>query len=143
MNNNRFINSYDKLNDDVLDIIKSHLKPEILVWLNKENYFKYHKCVKNMINKEKYDDYVRDIVKHDCSFVFEQIMNEHFLKFHKWKFYTYKNTRFHSYLIFLRYYAYSNNSHKCVEVIDDFTSQKGFSPNWYKYRGIIIRNNNN
>lgn len=143
--NDRFANMYDKLNDDVLELIKSYLPPETLVWLNKSNYLKYHRVVKNMIPNDRFDDYIRDIVKTDSSFVFEQILKENFTRFHKWKgyFQPYQTPciRHHSYLTYLRYYALSNNSQKCVSIIDKYAEINGFSSNWYKYRGIIIRNN--
>jgi hypothetical protein len=130
---------YDMLNDDVLSLIKTYLPPETLVWLNKEYYLKYHSVVKHMINIDKYDDYIRDIVKSDSSFVFEQIIKENFIKFHTWKSYYHETIRHHSYLTYLRYYALTKNAKKCVSIIDDYANKNGFSSNWYKYRGVIIR----
>lgn len=138
----RFVNLYNILNDDVIGIIKNNLPEDVLVWLNKEYYIQYHSAIKKRIPENEYNEYINDIVKNDCSFVFEQILKENFDKFHKWKLYTYKNIRFHSYLTYLRYYARSNNSIKCLKVIDDYALFiKDFSPNWYKYRGIILNSN--
>ena len=136
----KFINMFDNLNDDVLSIIFEQIPDEKKIWLNKSNYLKHHNLVKNMIEKEFYEDYVLDIIKQDYSFVFTQIINERFENFHKWKNYYFNEVKYHSYLIFLREFAKKNNSPKCVEVIDNKAIEKGFSPNWFKYRGFIINN---
>ena len=146
INNNykdeRFINMFDILNDDVLSIIFQQIPNENKVWLNKHYYLKYHKLVKNMIDSEFYESYILDIVKQDYSFVFTQIINEKFDYFHKWKNYYFNGEKYHSFLIFLREFSRKNNSPKCVQVIDNKAIEKGFSPNWFKYRGIILNNRN-
>lgn len=137
--NDRFVDMFDKLNDDVIGMIYDKLPVETTVWLTKENYCKNHKIVRKMIEPEFYESYILDIVKQDYAFVFSEIIKERFDNFHKWKGYYFNETRHHSFLTFLRHFATTNNSPKCVEVIDIRAIEKGFSPNWYKYRGIILR----
>lgn len=129
------------LNDDVLGVIKSYIPTEKLVWLTKNDYIKHHTVIKRLILPNQYDDYLRDIVKHDCAFVFERILCEQFDKFHAWKHFDYNYVRYNSYLSYLREYANKNGSIKCVKIIDEIAHEKGFSKKWYKYRGIIIRSN--
>jgi hypothetical protein len=128
----------DILNDDVIGVIKSHLPQETVVWLSKEDYIANHSVIKRMIPQCLYDEYIHDIVSHDCSFVFQQIMHEQFDKFHNWKRFEKGGHRHHSYLTYLRDKCVDSGSVKCAAVIDGLASEKGFSANWYKRRGIII-----
>ena len=135
----RFIDLFDRLNDDVLSLIFDKIPIDKKVWLTKENYIKHHKLIKKMIHPDFYQKYILDIVKQDYAFVFSRIIDENFKDFHKWKGYYYNQERHHSFLTFLRGYAISNSSLKCIEIIDKKAEENGFSPNWYKYRGIILR----
>ena len=136
----KFINMFDRLNDDVLGLIFEQIPDENKIWLNKSCYLKHHKLVRNMIDSEFYEAYVLDMVKQDYAFVFTQIINERFDYFHKWKNYYFNDVKYHSFLIFLREFGIKNNSPKCVQIIDNMAYEKGFSPNWFKYRGIILHN---
>lgn len=128
----------DVLNDDVIGVIKSFLPKEIRVWLSKEDYIADHSVIKQMIPINHYDEYIHDTINHDHSFVFTQILREQFDKFHKWKNFEKNGNRHHSYLTYLRDKCVEKNSFKCAGAIDDFAAVKGFSPNWYKRRSIII-----
>lgn len=125
------------LNDDVLSIIKSFLAPEVKWCLTKKWYIKEHKIVKSLIPENRYDAYVRDMIRHDYAFVFEQILEEKFDIFHKWKRFKFQDNVYPSYLIYLRDFAFACNSRKCHQLIDNFAIKKGFGSNWYKYRNSI------
>jgi hypothetical protein len=128
----------DVLNDDVIGVIKSFLPKEIRVWLSRDDYVADHSVIKQMIPADRYDQYIHDVIKHDHSFVFTQILREQFDKFHRWKRFEKDGNRHHSYLTYLRDKCLEVNSLKCANAIDDFAEVKGFSPNWYKRRSIII-----
>lgn len=130
----------DKLNDDVIGVIKSYLPPEKLVWLSRDDYIANHSVVKQMIPSCFYDSYIHDILKHDCSFVFTQVLREQFIKFHNWKKFEKNGNCHHSYLTYLRDYCDKVNAIKCINVIDNMAKENGFSCNWYKRRRIIISN---
>lgn len=132
------------LNDDVLGIIWSKLPPEFTMWKDRSIYIENHALVKNLIPVHLYDSYLRDILRNDCAFVLEQILKEQFDKFHKWKKYVYRQVCYPTYLVYLRTYARdcvqeSGRSSSCLEVIDRIAQEKGFSPNWYKHRNVIVR----
>lgn len=125
------------LNEDVLGIIYSHLKSDVLWCLDKNNYFEHHHIVRKLIPNQDYDAYIRDMIRNDCSFVFHQILEERFDDFHKWKKYYFNQNMFPSYLIFLRSFAFDNSSYKCLKVLEQQCEKKGFEPNWYKRRNSI------
>lgn len=132
------VDLYDVLNDDVIGVIKSFLPRETRVWLSKEDYIADHSVIKQMIPPSRYDQYIHDVIKRDHSFVFTQILREQFDKFHKWKGFEKNGNRHHSYLTYLRDTCVEKKAFKCACVIDEFAEVKGFSPNWYKRRSIII-----
>ena len=136
------VNLQDVLNEDVISVIKSFLPRETRVWLSREDYIADHSVIKQMIPANRYDQYIHDVIKHDHSFVFTQILREQFDKFHKWKGFEKNGDRHHSYLTYLRDKCVEKNSFKCAGAIDDFAEVKGFSPNWYKRRSINISTTN-
>lgn len=132
----------DVLNDDVIGIIKGMLPPEKRVWLSRADYIENHWVVKKMIPQPFYDSYIHDIIRHDCSFVFTQILQEQFAKFHAWKDFSKGGNRHHSYLTYLMDYCIDVGATRCATAIDTVAEQKGFSENWYKRRGVILSSNN-
>ena len=139
-----FLRLFDNLLcDDIVDIVKSKISPEIQLRMgmcSKYEYIKNHKLVQKMIPLNDYNDYLHDIVKHDCAFVFGLILNEKFDKFHKWKPFYNKSTSHPSFLIYLRDYARMNMSDKCVAVIDKIAQEKGFAKNWYRNPNRVVCN---
>lgn len=132
------MNLTDVLNDDVVGLIKDHLPKEIRVWLTRDDYIQNHSVIKQMIPSDMYDQYLHDVMFNDHSFVFTQILHEQFDKFHNWKPFEKNGSEHHSYLTYLRDKCVKFGSLKCAGVIDSFAGIKGFSPNWYKRRAIII-----
>lgn len=126
------------LNDDVIGVIKSFLPKETLVWLSKEDYVANHSVIKRLIPQCVYNEYIHDVILCDHSFVFTQIIDEHFDKFHHWRHFEVAGNRHHSYLTYLRDYCLFADANKCKAVIDRKAAEKGFSENWYKRRRIII-----
>ena len=135
-------NLQDVLNDDVIGVIKSFLPKEIRVWMSKDDYVANHSVIKHMIPANRYDQYIHDVIDKDHSFVFTQILREQFDKFHNWKHFEKNGNRHHSYLTYLRDRCLEKKSMKCACAIDNFADVKGFSPNWYKRRSIIISTTN-
>ena len=117
------------------DIIKEYifpkLSPEILVWLTKENYIKYHYVIKNIIPKYSIESYIRDIIRNDYSFIFNYILDEQFIKWLTMKKYTYKSYIFENYFTFLMQFCIDNNSNKCLILIQNKGSNY-FKEKWSK-----------
>ncbi len=53
------------LPDEIIYIIYCKIKPSQLIFLNKENYYKYNHLVDTLIIKGRYDSYIRDIIRND------------------------------------------------------------------------------
>lgn len=138
--NKKILSNIDKIPDDILlNNIKPILKPETLVWLDKANYIKYHYCIENLIKHRPsinhpsgvYDSYVRDIIRLDYSFVFQQLINDKISNWKKINNYRYKDKIYKSYLYFLFDYALDNNSIKCRNIINNIINAL-YSKNRYK-----------
>jgi hypothetical protein len=129
-----------KIPDDVINhYIYPFLPPTTLLWTNKKYYEKYHYLVEEMISKEDYNNYIRDIIRNDCGYVFQQILNE---KIHKWcdkqKIF-YKNNIYLNYLSYVYGICVENNSSKCKDILSRSMEEAGLSKNWYKKN--ISKNN--
>ena len=97
-NNNLFnnlFNNIQKLPQDIIFLIKEYIPKKYLIFTNKENYKLYHKLLKPSINN--YENYIRDTIRRDNSFVFEQIMNENYKIWKTKTNYMYKNMIFNNY----------------------------------------------
>jgi hypothetical protein len=132
MNNNNIIESINLLPEDVvLYEIFPNLKNELLAVLNKKYYTKFHTCLRNKIPNDKYEGYIRRMVRHDHFFVFEQILEENFDKWRLMKKYAYKSYIFDTYLHFLIQFCIDNDSHKCRELIN-IKASSVLNKNWHK-----------
>lgn len=138
--NKKILSNLDKIPDDILlNNIKPILRPETLVWLDKTSYIKHHYCIEHLIKHRPsitypsgvYDSYVRDIIRLDYSFVFQQLINDKISNWKKINNYRYKDKIYNSYLYFLFDYALDNNSVKCRKIINNIINAL-YSKNRYK-----------
>ena len=117
--------------------IRPNLRPETLVWLNKEYYDRYHECVRGLIPPENYESYIRDMVRHDCAMVLGKLIDENFDKWKKMKKYYYKDKIFKNYLCFLMFLCVENHAVKCQHVLHSKASAV-LGEKWHK--NVRIRN---
>lgn len=132
----------DKLPSDVLmQYILPNLAPETLVWLNKTNYITYHSCIFSLLRKRpnycfplgKWETYVRHMIRDDCAFVIQQLLNDNGKKWMHHRNYRYKNCTYPTYLHFAWAYSTDFVSSRCRKLIFN----KGIElmgRNWYKKR---------
>ena len=111
--------SINQLPQELKDTIFEYVRPVVLQTLNKSYYLLHHASIKHYLCnvKHQYDNYVRDIVRRDNSFVFNQVLQEnykHWLHFHN---YHYKEKNYINYLYFLMDYCLLYDSNKCKELI--------------------------
>ena len=78
----KFWESISKLPNEVCSIIFSYVRNEEKVFLNKEFYENYHYLISSKISYNNYDNYIRDIIRTDSSYVLNQlkIMRDGWLK---------------------------------------------------------------
>jgi len=137
------MNDYDnyfilikQLPTDIFYIIKEFLPISITVFLNKDLYIKNHKIVKRYISKNSYENYIRNMIERDNSFVIQQLMNENFERWYKFKNYLDKNICYYNYIYFLIEFSIINNSIDCMKKLKSHLLNTGLSKNQHKKNAI-------
>jgi hypothetical protein len=118
------------LPDELILYIQDFIPKKQLVFTNRENYKLYHIFLKPCILK--YENYIRDTIRRDNSFIVERIIQENFKIWQNINHYMYKNMIFKNYIYFILHYCIENESSNCREVIMDFLKQQGFAKNLHK-----------
>ena len=122
----------------LMDIIQEYIPYKILVFLNKEYYVLYHPYIRKMILKNEYENYIRDTIRRDHHFVFEQIMRENFKRWLKIREYRYKNSIYSNYVYFLKDFCLINDSTNCRNFLNAFLKEQGIGKNQHKKN--IVKN---
>jgi len=117
-----------KLSTETIDTIKEFVPRLSFVFTNRENYLLYH----HLLNINNYENYIRDTIRRDNSFVFDRIIRDKFEKWQNIKQYIYKNMIFKNYLYFTIHYCIENDSSNCRTTIMDYLKQRGLDKNLYK-----------
>ena len=105
------------LPNEVCSIIFSFVRDEEKVFLNKEYYEKYHYLISNKISSN-YDNYIRDIIRNDSSFVLNQLLLENYERWLQKKKRIHKNIIYNNYSDYLLGLCMENESTKCRELIN-------------------------
>lgn len=116
-----------ELPDVIIDIILEYVPKERLIFVNKTYYKLYHHLLKKHIRL--YESYVRDTIKRDNEFVFEQILRENNDMLIECRNYRYKYMIFNNYIYFLNYFCIENNSENCRQLLKEELIKR----NLYKY----------
>jgi hypothetical protein len=120
--------------DELKRIIFSFIPIYRKVFLNTYYYYNFHKYIK--INNT--ENYIRDIIRNDNSFVFKFIIKDNFYKWKLLKKYLYKNIICYDYLSFVNYYIIQNKANKCQKELNDYLKEEGMSKNEFKKKNTII-----
>ena len=123
--------------------IQDFIPIQVLCFLNKKYYIKYHKYVKEWIPKDLFENYLRDAVRRDNDFVFDLLVKENYKKWLQIKKYRYKNTIYGNYICFIDSFCIENNSTNCRNLLKEFLNKTGLSKNQHKKNtitNIIWRN---
>lgn len=135
-----FITKLQALPDEIAMVhIFPKLKPESLVWLNRENYIKYHYTLNKLIPKGRHAQYpqgsfeafIRYTIRNDYSFILKQLLIERKDKWLKMRDYHYDTSYFNTYLHFLTYFAFKNASYKCEQLVNT-VGKAELGEKWYK-----------
>lgn len=119
--------------------ILPHLSPQVLVWLNRANYIKYHHVLTPLIpniRSERFplgkrETYVRHMIREDCSFVIARLLSDHARAWLRHSGYYYKTRSFPSYLHFLFQYSLDVTASRCRRCINDKAIDL-VGKKWYK-----------
>jgi hypothetical protein len=131
------IKSLESLPSEIISIIKSYLPNTKLIFLNKYYYKKYHYLVKNIINKNDFEKYLREMIRRDNDFVFSHILLDFHTSIAKIKNYVYKDVMYKKYYYFLIDYCIKNESIKCRNILNDFLKVQGLCQNRHKKNSVI------
>jgi hypothetical protein len=120
----------NKLPEELIDVIKEYIPKKCLVFLNKTNYLLHHEIIRKYIIN--YENFIRDVIRRDNSFVFERIIAESYQKWFRIKNYRYKNIVFNNYAYFIINYCIENDSNNCKKITEDFFKELGLCKNLHK-----------
>lgn len=116
-------NICDILPFELCDIIFSFIPDYNKIRLNKTYFQKYHHLIKSHIINNKTEDYIRNMLRQDCDFIFFQLLQENHFKWNNlMRNYYYDTLIFSTYIDFIAYYCDEHESHKCKSLIDDHTT---------------------
>ena len=118
------------LPDDIVHIIFEKLLPYNKIFLNKEFYMKFNPIIDPYINN--CENYIRDIIRKDYSFVFKFIVERKFKKWLRMRNYSYNNIIYPDYVHFLLFFTSSNNAYKCNDLINLHLNLSGLKKEWRK-----------
>ena len=104
--------------DDIIAKIWSFININNKVFINKEHYIKHNKLIDNFISNGRYESYIRDIIRHDAAFVFQNLLHRNFYIFLNIDNYRYDDIIYGNYILFLLYFSNKNNSQKCSNLIN-------------------------
>jgi hypothetical protein len=128
--NNKICKKIQDLPDELIQIIKEYIPIIVIVFVNKKNYNLYHFYTKRYIIN--YENFIRDTIRRDHSFVFNKIIEENYKKWLDKKKYIYKNTIYKSYIYFIIDYCIENSSTQCRSMILEFLKVYGLCQNQHK-----------
>jgi len=130
------------LPDVLINCIKEYIPFKQMVFSSKEYYLLYHPFIKKMILKNNYENYIRDTIRRDHYFVFEQMTKENWKRWLSIRDYRYKNSIYSNYIYFLKDFCLINDSTNCRNVLNSFLKEQGIGKNQHK-KNIVknIRNN--
>ena len=126
------------LPDVLIDYIKEYIPLKQMVFSSKEYYLLYHQFIKNMILKNNYENYIRDTIRRDHYFVFEQMTKENWKRWLSIRDYRYKNSIYSNYIYFLKDFCLINDSTNCRNVLNNFLKEQGIGKNQHKKN--IVKN---
>jgi hypothetical protein len=119
------------LPEDIVDyVIREYIPDEYFIFTNKEYYNRCHHLLKTRITQ--YEQYLRNTIRRDHSFVFETIMKENICNWFMLKSYIYKSTCYTNYIYFLIDYCNENEAAECREVLVNYLRQLGLCQNQHK-----------
>jgi hypothetical protein len=118
--------------DDIKNIIKEYLRVPTIIFITKDNYIFHHKYLKPYIIKNRFEAYIRNVIKQDHEFVFNQLIHENIEKWILLKNYIHKNIIYKNYVYFLIFFCIDCDSIRCYNTINVFLKQKQMCQNRHK-----------
>ena len=121
-----------KLPDELKTFVSSFITRKVKMFLNKGLYLENHQFIRDYISRCRFESYIRDVIRKDHSFVFNNLLVHNIDKWIKWKRYLFRDCVYLNYLVFLNFYCIDNSSTKCRELIQQKIEELGLSKNQHK-----------
>ena len=128
------ITLYNRLPDEILEYILDKVLPLYKYNLSKNFYIKYHYLISSKISN--YDNYIRNIIRHDCNYVFDFLLNENFINWLNVKKIYYEGFIITNYIRYLNYLIDKHNSDRCKAILINKLKDNDLYKNWHKKNGI-------
>jgi hypothetical protein len=123
----------NRLPDVMIHIIHEFVPLKVMLFISKDSYIHHHHILRPFISKHNKENYIRDIVRRDCDFVFSHLLNENFVKWiFEIKHYRYKNMIYKNYLFFIRDFCLIHESTKCRMILQAFFEKHDLCKNQHK-----------
>jgi len=84
----------------------------IRIQLNKKYYHLYH----HLCRPKEYESYTRHIITRDWGWVFQQLLQENYTKWHNHRHFLYRDTIFLTYLYFIHEWIQENQATQCQAI---------------------------
>ena len=124
------IKTIKELPVEIISYIKQFIPYEKLVFVNPTYYKLYHYTIKKYI--PLYDNYIRDVIRRDNEYVFEQLMIENINLWLRKKDYIYKNMIFNNFVYFVLNYCIEFNSNNCRNKLINYLRERDLCRNLHK-----------
>ncbi len=141
----RLLLSISKLPLELFDIVKSYVP--LFIWrpLNKTLYIENYNIVYEKMKPYNAENYIRDIVKRDFDNVFKFIVLRNLFKWAQMKDYLNDFLIYPNYIYFIKDFCVSNQSNKCLNILNNILKELGFEKKLPKKKTIksILNNGRN
>ena len=123
----------NNLPNDIINYIFILISPKSKIFLSKSFYNQYNNYIDKIINDNKIESYIRDIIRKDYIFSFKTMFYRNLTHWMLMTNYPYsKNIIFENYLSFLKFYAIKNSSTKCLTFINKHYKSDNLKSHKYK-----------
>jgi hypothetical protein len=132
----KLLENINKLPEVIVDIIQLYIPLKITIFLKKESYISNHLLLREYIQKQDIENYIRSMIRQDNDFVFSQLLKENYSRWINMKKCYYKNSIYANYLVFLDSYCLDNESVKCKIIINNLFEELGLRKNRHKKKTV-------
>ena len=126
----------DNLPNEIMEIIWSNISSRDKIFLNKSYYLKNNNLIDNIIISNRYESYIRDIVRNNYVFVFKYMLQRNYNSWIKIYNYRYNDTIYSNYIFFLLNFSNIHNSQKCKTLINLQLNLSRLKKDWCKNNRI-------
>lgn len=118
------------LPDELIQVIwDKYINPLNKIWVNKENYIKYHNLI--VPNIKNFNNYIRDLIRLDYDYVFNILLNEQFILWiHKNKIIKYQNILFKNYINYINFLINKYQSGKIKTIVINKLKENNIGKIW-------------